>query len=146
LLGNNIRGLEKYVRRKWLDRESNPSLSLSQSGILGDDFFKQTLSKINYAQRNLIVSGNNIPFSSAETIVVPPRSETSFYVRIENPELKVGYIPKIKIAHGIYLGDTIIENTSGKAYLNVISTLDEETEVQVSDPAFKTIERSVRRL
>jgi len=52
-------------------------------------------------------------------------------VRIENPELKVGYIPKIKIAHGIYLGDTIIKNTSGKAYLNVIRTLDEETEVQV---------------
>ena len=41
------------------------------------------------------------------------------------------YVPKLKIAHGIYLGDTIIENVSGKAYLNVISTLDEEVEVQI---------------
>ena len=52
-------------------------------------------------------------------------------MRIENPEIKIGYIPKIKIVHGIYLGDTIVENVSGKAFLNVISILDEEVEVQV---------------
>jgi len=50
-------------------------------------------------------------------------------VRIGNPEIKVGCVPKLKIAHGIYLGDMIVENVSGKAYLNVISTLDEEVEV-----------------
>ena len=52
-------------------------------------------------------------------------------MRIGNPEIKIGYIPKLKIAHGIYLGNTIVENVSGKAYLSVISTLDEEVEVQV---------------
>ena len=44
-------------------------------------------------------------------------------MRIENPEIKIGYIPKIKVAHEIYLGDTIVENVSEKAFLNVISTL-----------------------
>lgn len=37
----------------------------------------------------------------------------------------------MKITHGIYLEDTIVENKSGKAYLKVISILDEEVEVQV---------------
>ena len=50
-------------------------------------------------------------------------------MRIKNPEIKIKYILKLKIAHGIYLGDTIVENASGKAYLNIISTLDEEVEV-----------------
>jgi len=45
-------------------------------------------------------------------------------VRLGNPEIKIRYILKLKIAYGIYLGDTIIENVSGKAYLNVISTLE----------------------
>jgi len=60
-----------------------------------------------------------------------PRTESLFYVRIGNPEIKIRYIPRLKIIHEIYLRDTIIENVSGKAYLNVISTLDEEVEVQV---------------
>ncbi|KYN39383.1 hypothetical protein ALC56_06201, partial [Trachymyrmex septentrionalis] len=45
--------------------------------------------------------------------------------KIENPEIKTVYIPRIKITHGIYLGDTIVESVSGKSYLNIISTLDE---------------------
>jgi len=53
------------------------------------------------------VSGINIPFSSPETIS-SPRSELLFYVKIENPKLKIGYISKIEVAHGIYLGDIII--------------------------------------
>jgi len=104
---------------------------ISQAGILGNDFFKQTSSKIDYAKGYLIVSGINVPFLSPEVIIVPPRSESLFYVRVENPEIKVGYIPRLKIAYGIHLGDTLVENVSGKAYLKVISTLDKEIEVQV---------------
>jgi len=65
------------------------------------------------------ISGINVTFFSPETIIASPRSESLFYVRVRNPEIKIGCIPKLKIAHGIYLGDTIVENVSGKAYLNV---------------------------
>jgi len=98
---------------------------------LGNDFFKQTSSKIDYAKRYLDLSGINVPFFSPETIIASPRSESLFYVRVGNPEIKIEYIPKLKIAHGIYLEDTIVENVSGKAYLNVISTLVEKVEFQV---------------
>jgi len=103
-----------------------------EAGILGNDFLKQTSSKLDYAQGCLAVSEiNNIPFFTPEMIIVPPRSESLFYVRVENPEIKVGYIPKLKVAHGIYLGDTIVENIAGKACLNVLSTLNEEMDVHV---------------
>jgi len=78
---------------------------ISQSGILGNDFFKQTSSKITYAKEHLNISGINIPFFSPAIIIIPSRSKSLFYVRIRNPEIKIGYIPKLKIAHGIYLGD-----------------------------------------
>lgn len=76
---------------------------IPQSGILGNDFFKQTSSKIDYAEGHLDISGINVPFFSSETITVQPRSESFFYVRIVNPEMKIGYIPKIKIEHGIFI-------------------------------------------
>jgi len=113
---------------------------ISQSGILGNDFFQQTSSKIDYAKGYLDISGINVPFFSPETIIASPRSESLFYVRVANPEVKIGYIPRLKITHGIYLGDTIVENVSGKAYLNVISTLDEETEVQVPTLRLKPLD------
>jgi len=54
------------------------------------------------------VSGINILFFLPETIIVSPRSKSLFYVRVGNPEIKIRYIYlKLKIAHGIYLGDTI---------------------------------------
>ena len=91
------------------------------------------------------MSGINISFFSSKTIIASPRSESLSYVRnekvIENSELKISYIPKgitVK-AHGIYLGDTIVENVAGNAYLKIIRTLDEETEVQVSTLRLKSL-------
>ena len=113
---------------------------ISQAGILGNDFFEQNSSKIDYAKGYLDISGIKVPFLSPETVIAPPRTESLFYVRVENPEIKIGYIPRIKIAHGIYLGDTIVEAVSGKAYLNIISTLDEEVEVQVPTLRLKPLD------
>ncbi|KYN09077.1 hypothetical protein ALC57_18815, partial [Trachymyrmex cornetzi] len=112
---------------------------ISQSGILGNDFFEQSSSKIDYAKGYLNISEIKVPFLSPEIIIASPRSESLFYIRVKNPEVNIGYIPRMKIAHGIYLGD-IVENVSGKAYLNVISTLDEEVEVQVPTLRLKPLD------
>lgn len=106
--------------------------------VLENDFFKQTSSTVDYAQGHLTVFEMNISFLSPKTILVAPRSKLLFYIRIKNPETKIGYVPRLKLTQGIYLGDTIVENTSGRAYLNVVSTLDEETSSN-SDSVLKTI-------
>jgi len=109
---------------------------ISQFGILGNGFFEQNSSKIDYAKGYLDTSGIKVLFLSPETII----ASTLFILRQSRKSWNKDWIPGIKIAHGIYLGDTIIENVSGKAYLNVISTLDEEVEVQVPILRFKPID------
>ncbi|KYQ60105.1 hypothetical protein ALC60_00849 [Trachymyrmex zeteki] len=72
----------------------------------------------NIIKENLVPKGSTVNHSNILKLnginESSPRSESSFYVKIENPEIKIGYIPKLKIAHGIYLEDTIVENVSGK--------------------------------
>jgi len=82
---------------------------------MGNDFFKQTSSKIDYAKGYLDIPETTIPFFSSETITASLRTE-SLFVRIENSEIKIGYISKIKIIHGIYLRNIIVENVSGKVF------------------------------
>ncbi|EZA48210.1 hypothetical protein X777_14231 [Ooceraea biroi] len=89
-----------------------------------------TGSKIDYADGYLEISDMKIPFFSPETIV-PPRSESSFYIRLQNPDVKIGYLPNIDLTQGIYLGDTIVDNVNGKAHLPIISTLDKEVKIRV---------------
>ncbi|XP_067209984.1 repetitive organellar protein-like [Linepithema humile] len=104
---------------------------ISQSGILGNDFFKQTSSRIDYAHGHLNIAGMNIPFASPEIIIIPPRSSSLFYIRVKNSEIDIGYVPRIKLIQGVYSEDAIVENLSGKAFLKVTSNLDEEVEVRV---------------
>jgi len=95
---------------------------ITQSSILGNDSFKQISSKIDYEGisryiRNyytLLFFKNHYSISANRIIVLHENRKS---------EIKIEYIPKIKVAHEIYLGDTIVENVSEKAFLNVISTL-----------------------
>lgn len=83
---------------------------IRQSGILGNDFFEQTGAKIDYSRGYLEVSEIKIPFYSPEVILIPARSIGSFYVRIGNPEIKEGYLPKLRVADGVEVkGDAIIK-------------------------------------
>ncbi|KAL6265844.1 hypothetical protein P5V15_002665 [Pogonomyrmex californicus] len=112
---------------------------IPQAGILSKGFFQTNFSKIGYENGYLDVSGLNVPFFSSETIIAPPRSESSFYVRI-NPEVEIGYLPKLKIAHGIYSRESIVENVSGKAYINIVNTLNDERVVQVLILRLRTLD------
>jgi len=91
--------LEKSLFGKGSNFSVSNDFPISQSGILGNDLFKQTSSQIDYAKGYLDVSRINVLFFSPEIIIASPRSESLFYIKVGNPEIKVGYITKLKIAH-----------------------------------------------
>lgn len=108
-----------------------------QEGILGSDFLRDA-TNINFQEQRLEWQGVRIPFSTRETMVIPARSQTTFYFKIENPQVKVGYVPRLRIGKGIYAGDAAVSNREGKAYIRVINTCDEDKEILV--PSVRLVE------
>ena len=67
---------------------------IEHDGILGTEFFRNNNAKINYAEKQLEIHNKVYPFGMQETILVPTRTISDFYVRIKNSEQKQGFIPQ----------------------------------------------------
>jgi len=101
-------------------------------GILGNKFLRDKSVNIDYKNKCLRYDYTEIPFIKTEKIhVAEKRSVTPFYVNITNPEKRVGYIPRCFIDENIYLGDAIVTNTNGRAYLKLFNTSEKEYEIEV---------------
>ena len=57
---------------------------IEHDGILGTEFFRNNNAKINYAEKQLEINDKIYPFKMQETILVPARTISDFYVRIKN--------------------------------------------------------------
>jgi len=93
-------------------------------GILGNKFLRDKSVGLRY-------NYTEIPFVKMEKIHIGKRSVTPFYINITNPEKRIGYIPRCFIADNIYLGDAIVSNTNGRAYLKLFNTSEEEYEIKI---------------
>ena len=65
---------------------------IERDGILGTEFFRNNNAKINYAEKQLEINNEVYPFKMQETILVPARTISDFYVRIKNRDLFHNYI------------------------------------------------------
>ena len=70
--------------------------------ILGTEFFRNNNAKINYAEKQLEINNEVYPFEMQETILVPARTISDFYVRIKKNEQKQGFIPQLHLCNGVY--------------------------------------------
>ena len=61
--------------------------------ILGSEFFRNNKARINYAGKQFEINNEVYPFEIEETILIPERTISDFYVRIKNSEQKQGFIP-----------------------------------------------------
>lgn len=107
--------------------------SFIQDGILGTEFLIQHRAKINFEENNIQCSNFNIPFNATSQIIpIEPRTVSPFYVVVANPEVKQGYIPRMDYAKGIIIGDALISNDQGKAFLPLFNTTDEKFELPIT--------------
>ena len=56
-----------------------------------------------------------------ETILVPARTISDFYVKIKSSEQKQRFIPQLHLCNGLYLGNAIVSNNN-KAYMKIFNT------------------------
>ncbi|KYN38911.1 hypothetical protein ALC56_06910, partial [Trachymyrmex septentrionalis] len=102
---------------------------IPQDGI-GTDFFNQFKANVNYKTNHLEWDDIRLPFESKEILTIPARANSQLYIQIPNPGLK-GYVPKLNLAEGVYLGNTLITVRDRKAYLWVINTTEEDYDVSL---------------
>jgi len=113
---------------------------IAQEGILGSDFLRDA-STINLSERYVEWQGTKIPFSSRETIVIPARSQAAFYLKVNNPQIKIGYVPRLRVCEGVFLGEAVVANREGKAYVHVINSNNEDRELTVPEIDLQEIEQ-----
>lgn len=104
---------------------------IPQDGIIGSDFFNQFKANVNYKLNQLEWDDIKIPFEPKEILTIPARANSQIYIQIANPELKEGYVPKLSLAKGVYLGNSLVSVQNGKAHLRVINTNEEDYDVFV---------------
>ena len=100
---------------------------IEHDGILGTEFFRNNNAKIHYAEKKIEIINEMYPFEMQETILVPARTISVFYVTIKNSKHKQGFISQLHLCNGIYLGIAIVSNNDNKAYMKVFNT---NTELQ----------------
>ncbi|KYN21197.1 hypothetical protein ALC57_06434, partial [Trachymyrmex cornetzi] len=95
-------------------------------GILGTEFFQSQKATIDYLRKSLIVNGIPYFFHYNEIVTIPARTRKQIYIRIANPEIKYGYVPKLNAGPQVYLGNAVVSNRNGKGHLYVINTSNED--------------------
>lgn len=100
-------------------------------GILGTAFFSEHNAQIDF-QANCLYWRNQIfPFKKYESIVVPARTNVGFVIRIANPEIRSGYLPRLHTIAGVFIGDSLVSCSCGKAFTRAINTTDQEVELLI---------------
>lgn len=105
--------------------------TLPYDGILGTDFFTQAKAIIDYEGKCVRLRGIHIPFAERTVVVAKARTVTPFFANIVNPERQCGYIPPLISIPGVHLGDAIVTNSNGRAYLPLFNTKEEEYDIEV---------------
>ena len=95
---------------------------VEEDGVLGSKFFQDNSLSINYTSKCLEIENHCYRFKSINTFTIPARTVTKFYVNIKNTEKSEGYVPRLHIQDGVYVGDTVVKNLKGKAYLKFANT------------------------
>ena len=61
---------------------------VDEDGVLGSEFFRDNNVKINYEIKCLELDERHYPFASQNTLEIPARSISEFYLIVENSDIK----------------------------------------------------------
>lgn len=123
------------------------NMAIPYAGLVGSEFFVTNGAKIDYINRVLEIDDMKFPFKKPNRIkegfmYVPRRSESTFFVKVKNPEIKDGYIPKLSICPGVYAGKCLVRVNNDRAYLQIYNTTDNEVGIRIPTITIREVEES----
>ena len=112
-------------------------------GILGAEFLTERNATINYQKKQLNFHGNSIPFVNTNQIVLPATAKTISFVRVSNPTIEEGYLPRLDLGTGIHTGNALVRNRDGKAYLQIINSNEIDVTITVPTVELEEFDRVI---
>ncbi|KAH0561255.1 hypothetical protein KQX54_015356 [Cotesia glomerata] len=73
---------------------------------------------------------------------IPPRNESTFFIKVKNPELKEGYLPRVKICKGVFTGNCLVRVSNGRAYMQILTQLNDEVGIKIPILAIREVEEA----
>ncbi|KAH0563596.1 hypothetical protein KQX54_002791 [Cotesia glomerata] len=121
-------------------------MPIPHAGLVGSEFFATHGAKIDYENKIFEIDNQKYPFKQANRVTngvmyIPPRSESTFYVKVNNPQIREGYIPKLKLCKGVFAGSCLVSIRKNRAYLQVYNTTEDEVAVRIPTLTTREIER-----
>lgn len=116
------------------------SLSIPQDAILGAEFHGLNRAAIDWDAENIKWKDRIVPFKNRETVVIPSRSSRVYHVRVRNTEITEGYIPRLNIHEGVYIGEAVVTNTNGVVYMKAFNTTGQDVELTVPTVTLEAFE------
>ncbi|KAH0549713.1 hypothetical protein KQX54_012900 [Cotesia glomerata] len=112
------------------------SMAISHPGLFGSQFFSTYKAKIDYENRVLELDKMKHLFYKMNKIedgvmYIPPRCESSFFVKVKNPEVKDGYFPRLKIFKGFFAGNCMVRVSRDRAYLQIYNITDTSVAIKI---------------
>lgn len=99
-------------------------LDFPYDGIIGNDFLSESLSKIDFANDQLIVGKTTFPLKFTEPVyVIAPRTETIIECSVQNPEIKEGLILDQHPIESLLIANCIVQvKTNSRINISVVNT------------------------
>ena len=120
-------------------------LPVVADGLIGSPFLLQEQAEISYHHKTLVTHSQpvrpirfiNFPemeeqFNSSKIKHrIPGRTTQQIALLVANPEVKEGYLPRLKTPKNVFIGEAVVSNQDGKCYVLATNTGDEEEEIDL---------------
>lgn len=109
---------------------------IREEGLVGLPFCRHNKIQIDFdhasGAEGMIINNKFVAFEKTENaFYAPARSKTCVRIALKPTKQKYGYIRRVDIGPGVYLGEALVQNINGFAKLYVINSNPENLEVSV---------------
>lgn len=112
---------------------------ISQEGILGSTFLRDAGS-IDFKNQILTWQGISIPLSNNSSVTISARTRGVLPFKIINSNSTEGYVPRPSIRNDVFVGDAVVSNYNGIAYIGVINSGEAECKIPIPTVELEEIE------
>ena len=108
---------------------------IKEMGILGIPFLEKeeaTLIFKSTVPNRLQVGDREFILQSSKSFHLPPRMKTLTSIPVKNARAKTGYLSKLDIKPGVYIGDALVSQENGFAKIFAINTTADSVTIDIS--------------